>query len=252
MSWRDIQHSPIVFWVLAIITLISFVFGFYAWLDGRPSRQISYFQASTLLVNVADFGSSELALDGRRITEGSVYKNRLFIWNSGNRELALDDFGEPIQLSNAPAGFQWSDQPSKVDTIFHGIRQDQIDGDLLPGIASAGLRFKKLYPKTGLEIIFLTKSVPEISLSGSISGDTGSSGIIKRQKAEPEHFRSYVGWLWLIFTIVFIGMFWRSKRPTSWSEHLGYFIGPLILAGFPSIFLFQIGKVVHDYGLPPF
>jgi hypothetical protein len=100
--------------IFGLAGIVGTIFALWAFWYERPTREISYYHVASRLLNVELLGSTELRLDGRRITEGTIFLNKLFIWNSGNLELSSDDFGEPIQWSNVSASIQWSELPIKT------------------------------------------------------------------------------------------------------------------------------------------
>ncbi len=238
MSWRDLQHNPFVFWGLAIIAVIGFVFSFGTYWHDRPSREISYFYGTSEILDLDKYGPTELVIDGHRITQGSVYLSRLFIWNSGNQQITIDDLGNPLQ---------WAGAPMTTKTTYHGIRKDQVEGDI-----RTGLRFKLLYPDTGVVLTFFTNNMPDISLTGSVSGGTGSSGLLKRDRAKLADFSSYLLGLWVFISLVTIAVIRQWGRPNDFGGYAGEIVVSIIVGLLPTFIVFVIVPVWYDYGLPPF
>ena len=245
MNWRELQHKPPVFWTLAFLAVAGPVWTYY---NDRASREISYFLDTKNLVDVEDFGSSDVTINGQRVTEGTIYINRLYIWNSGNTDLLSDDFGEPIQWSNAPATIQWSELPIKTDIQQQGLAKDQIEGNLLPGPTESGLRFKKMYAGSVVIATFLTKSKPDISLSGSVnSADTGS-GIIKRQKISFWDLKIYFLVLWIIVFLSLLKLIWDKNDQSYFYK----FWNAAMLSIGPVFGVWFAVDMYANLGLPPF
>ncbi len=238
MSWRDLQHNPFVFWGLAIIAVIGFAFSFGTYWHDRPSREISYFYGTSEILDLDKYGPTELVIDGQRITQGSVYLSRLFIWNSGNQQITVDDLGNPLQ---------WAGAPMTTKTTYHGIRKDQVEGDI-----RTGLRFKLLYPNTGVVLTFFTNNRPNISLTGAVSGGTGSSGVFKRERTTTFNVDLYILGLWAIVSFVAFVLFRRVGRPNGRVEYAGMIFFSMFGGFFLIFFVRLMVAGWRNYGLPPF
>ena len=143
MDWRGLQHSPVVFWVLAAFAAVGFIgtpFAVWAWWESQPSRQITYYHQTTPILDTSTLGSNSLTLNGQDMTLGVLTYNRLYIWNSGNELISSEDLSVPIKLNL----LTWDIGPEKFDASYQGITADLVEGDLI-----SGLRFKKLYRKIG-------------------------------------------------------------------------------------------------------
>ena len=78
MELRDLPTNPIVFLVLAAITVLSSGFAVWTYWRDRPSREISYLLETKEIINLDKLGPTELTIEGQTIKQGSVYLNQLF------------------------------------------------------------------------------------------------------------------------------------------------------------------------------
>lgn len=243
MKWRELHTSPIVVWASVIIGVAGFVYGIWANHENQPKYEISYYQGySTPLINLDLNGPNELIINGEKFSQGIVYSNVLYIWNSGNQSITINETGDPLQ---------WPGAPANLKTSYFGIRADQVDGEI-----KSGLRFKLLYPGTGLAVNFYGSTVPEINMSGAVSGGQGS-GLIKRTLWQPQNMGKYVvfGLTILIALSIYTMVLMNSRRrgeKNSILAHVGV-LAMLVLVGFGITGL--LGTIIAgilNANLPPF
>lgn len=245
MKWRELHNNAFVTWFALFLGVAGLVYGVWSNQQNQPKRQISYFLGNSLpLMNLDVNGPNELVINGQSFNRGTVYSNILYVWNSGNQPITNDDIDEPLL---------WGNAPSTVKTTYIGIRKDQVDGDI-----QSGLRFKLLYPNTGLMMAFHTDRVPEVSMSGSISGSTGSSGLLKRVKWFPQHLGIYpilAAEMILAFFVLLIlmrGAPTKSIRETPWSGLFAGLFASALISAFILVFVLVSAGAVINADLPPF
>lgn len=244
MKWRELHTNPLTVWISFMIGVAGLVYGVWTNWKNQPKREISYYQHSAYpFINLDLNGPNELAINGQRFSQGTVYSNLLYVWNSGNQPITIDDIGEPLQLAGVP---------SAVKLAYYGIRKDQVEGDI-----RSGLQFKLLYPNTGLALTFYTNAAPEISMSGSVSGGNGSSGLLKRVRWLPSHLGNYslvgLGTILAVVSFFIILAFEaRPKKEIPRRELLGFMFVAMVMGGM--IFVIIIGAItrVINSDLPPF
>jgi hypothetical protein len=245
MKWRELHNNAFVTWFALFLGVAGLFYGVWSNQQNQPKRQISYFLGNSLpLMNLDVNGPNELVINGQSFNRGTVYSNILYVWNSGNQPITNDDIGEPLL---------WGNAPSTVKTTYIGIRKDQVDGDI-----QSGLRFRLLYPNTGLMMVFYTDRVPEVSMSGSISGSNGSSGLLKRVKWFPAPLGSYpilaAGMILVVSCcLIFMrGAPIKSIRETPWIGLSTMLFASAGTSAFILLVVVTLAGAVINADLPPF
>jgi hypothetical protein len=240
-----LHNNAFVTWFALLLGVAGLVYGVWSNQQNQPKRQISYFLGNSLpLMNLDVNGPNELVINGQGFNRGTVYSNILYVWNSGNQPITNDDIGEPLL---------WGNAPSTVKTTYIGIRKDQVDGNI-----QSGLHFKLLYPNTGLTVAFFTDRVPEVTMSGSISGSNGSSGLLKRVKWIPAHLGNYpILAAGMILAVSCCLIFMRGAPIKSIRETpRGELFGMLFFSAFASaailVLVLTFAGAIINADLPPF
>ena len=174
MGWQNIQHHPVTFWVLTFITLVTTIFGIYAFIATQPSRELSYAFKTGVTLDLDSLPGLSLTVQGKNIDTGKFEVAGVDIWNSGNQEIHDTDFLRPLQLQTESwSAFKWSDP--KV--TLYGIDESQVEGNL-----AAGMKIKSLFPKSGLKLVFLVpQGASKFVVTGAINGGNNSTnGIVNR------------------------------------------------------------------------
>lgn len=241
MTAKELQQHPVIFWLLAAITVLSLAYAVWTNIHNQPSRELSYALKRQRLIDLDKIGNINLNLQGRNFTTGQIYLNQLFIWNSGNQEISEQDYGAPLQL-------QFGSEQVEPRMVYYGIQPDYVVGDLVEGF-----RFKKLFPKSGMKVIYFA-SGPSTGLSivGSLIGGTpGTSGIVNRTYSERERdfILYWLGIAGVIALLIFVYLYRQNKsasRTERIVESLLPAIGSVAITGMIFLVLYQL------YNSPPF
>jgi hypothetical protein len=239
MSLRSLQFHPATFWVLTVLTFFGTGFGIWSHVKNQPSRQLSYYIDHVVFGSLDKAHGLSLPVQGERSSTGDISVVTFSVWNSGNQDIEEDDFLRPLVLS---LDVPWQEHRMS----FHGLDESQAIGSL-----KQGLRFKSLYPGSGIRVSFFSRSTPTSTLTGNINGGlTGNSGLY-----DVNELINNIGFvvltlailLWLLISYPFFYS-WRKKQ-TSLGDFLWTSFMSLVLASFVASVLFGVCKFVLG---PPF
>ena len=96
------MNDPVAWFVLALITVVSFVFGIYTWIAGKERKQFSASRKTNEIISAGkeNINKLEIRYGNLDITDFSC--TWFYIWNSGSKVLNESDVvdGCPICVTN--------------------------------------------------------------------------------------------------------------------------------------------------------
>jgi hypothetical protein len=94
---KSITSNPYIFIGLAVISLLSFAFGIYSWLDNKASRELTYFVNPARAVVVQSGKTSDLSVSYKgELVQGDITAVQIAIWNAGKLPVKSGDILKPI------------------------------------------------------------------------------------------------------------------------------------------------------------
>jgi hypothetical protein len=96
---KSLPTNPYVFLGLAIIAILGFGFGIYAWLDNKASRELTYYVDPARAVVVQSGKSSDLAVSYKNEpVPGDITAAQIAIWNAGKLSIKSVDALKPTVI----------------------------------------------------------------------------------------------------------------------------------------------------------
>jgi hypothetical protein len=238
MTIRELQQHPVTFWLLAAVAVIGFAYSIWSNAHNQPNRELSYAFHNKELLDLDKIGNINLTLQGTVFGAGKIYMSTLSIWNSGNQEIGDQDYGAPLQV-------QFDSGQAEPRIIYYGIKPDHLIGDL-----TTGFRFSRLFPKSGMKMVYFanTPSTNSTIVGSLIGGTPGTSGIVNRTigRAEYQYLLGFLG----ILTLVLWIYFYRKNKSAKRFDRLTETFFPAI--GLATVISYAIALPYAWYNNPPF
>ena len=159
---KELMNNPYAWLFLSLITIFSFAFAIYTWIEGKKAKELSndYLSNDIIKKRKQPISKLKIEFDGKIIND--LTATTFYIWNSGNEIINKADIvGNSLKLVSDSGAIldariiKQTDESNEFRLITVSSSNIEFDFDYIDG--GEGVRIQVLHTGSGNKISFVGK-----------------------------------------------------------------------------------------------